>query len=159
MPAPGITGEGGRNVSIERSHRSQRVPDRGRGQALVEFALVLPLFLLLIAGIVDMGMGLNSSITVTNAAREGARLGTVNPNAAAIEARVRGMATGLNQTDLTVTSSCARPVGSIPSTCTLASWQAGDSVIVTVNYLYRFIWPLAVGNTFQLSSTAQMRLE
>ena len=146
-------------MSIDRSHRSQRVPVRGRGQALVEFALVLPLFLLLIAGMVDMGMGLNSSITVTNATREGARLGTVHPNAAAIEARVRSLAVGLDQTALTVTSSCARPVGSVPATCTFATWQAGDSVVVTVRYLYRFIWPLAMGNTFPLSSTAQMRLE
>ena len=113
---------------------------------------MLPLFLLLIAGIVDFGMGLNASITVTNAAREGARLGTVNPNAAAIEAKAAGMATGLDQTSITVTSSCGRPVGATPATCTLATWQAGDSVIVSVSYGYKMIWPLAMGTTFQLSS-------
>ena len=141
------------------SRRSDRAAHRRPGQALVEFALVLPLFLLLVAGMVDIGMGLNSSITVTNAAREGARLGIVNPNAAAIEARARGMGTRLDQTALTVASSCSRQVGSSPATCTLGAWQAGDSVIVTVNYDYRLIWPLAMGNTFRLSSTAQMRLE
>ena len=40
---------------------------RGRsGQAVAEFALVIPLFLLLVAGIIDFGLGLNASITVTN---------------------------------------------------------------------------------------------
>ncbi len=68
-------------VSIKGSRRSARHTDRGRGQALVEFALVVPLFLLLVAGMIDFGMGLSSSITVTNAAREGARLGIINPNA------------------------------------------------------------------------------
>ena len=120
---------------------------------------MLPLFLLLISAMVDLGMGLNASITVTNAAREGARLGTVSPNAAAIEARVRGIATGLDQTAMTVASTCGRPAGSTPATCTLTTWQAGDSVIVNVNYQYRLIWPLAMGASFRLSSTAQMRLE
>ena len=50
-------------------------PDRG--QSLVEFALVLvPLFLILL-GIIQFGFIFNSYVTITNAAREGARTGTV----------------------------------------------------------------------------------
>ncbi len=146
-------------MSIKGSRRSVHHPDRGRGQALVEFALVVPLFLLLVAGMIDFGMGLSSSITVTNAAREGARLGIITPNAAAIESRSRAIALGLDQTRVTVTSSCSRPAGSTPATCTLGTWQSGDSVVVRVDYQYRMIWPLAMGNTINMSSSAQMRLE
>jgi Flp pilus assembly protein TadG len=55
--------------------RSRR--DRARGQSLVEFALVLVPLLLLILGIVQFGLIFNSYVTMTNAAREGARTGTI----------------------------------------------------------------------------------
>jgi len=47
-------------------------PDE-RGQSLVEMALVLPLLLLLVLGIIDFGRAFNNYIIITNAAREGAR--------------------------------------------------------------------------------------
>jgi Flp pilus assembly protein TadG len=47
---------------------------RGRkGQALAEFALILPVLFLLIAGIIEFGRGWNIKQAVTDAAREGAR--------------------------------------------------------------------------------------
>ncbi|MCH8921013.1 MAG: pilus assembly protein, partial [Chloroflexi bacterium] len=46
-----------------------------KGQSLVEFAMVIPIFLILVFAIVDFGMGFHAWITVTNAAREGARIG------------------------------------------------------------------------------------
>ncbi len=51
---------------------------RGKGQSLVEFALVLPVMVLIVAGIFDLGRAFFASITITNAAREGARYGTLN---------------------------------------------------------------------------------
>jgi Flp pilus assembly protein TadG len=51
--------------------------DRARGQSLVEFALVLTPLLLLILGVVQFGLIFNSYVTMTNAAREGARTGTI----------------------------------------------------------------------------------
>jgi len=45
-----------------------------RGSNLVEMAIVLPLLLLLLAGVVDIGRMFNNYIIVANAAREGARL-------------------------------------------------------------------------------------
>ena len=54
-----------------------RAPAPARGQSLVEFALVLlPLFLLIL-GVVQFGLIFNSYVTMTNAAREGARTGTI----------------------------------------------------------------------------------
>jgi hypothetical protein len=51
--------------------------DAARGQALVEFAMVLPLFLMITLAIVDFGMLLHGQQVTRNAAREGARLGAV----------------------------------------------------------------------------------
>ena len=52
---------------------------RERGQSLVETAVVLPILLLLVAAIVDFGRAFDAYIILTNAAREGARFGSVNP--------------------------------------------------------------------------------
>ena len=51
-----------------------------RGASLIETALVLPLLLLLVGGIVDFGFAFNNYITITNAAREGARYASRFPN-------------------------------------------------------------------------------
>lgn len=48
-----------------------------RGQAMVEFALVLLPILLLIVGIVQFGLLFGANVTLTNAAREAAREGTI----------------------------------------------------------------------------------
>jgi Flp pilus assembly protein TadG len=129
-----------------------------RGQSLVEFALVLPLFLLILAAIVDFGMGLATTITISNAAREGARLGVVNPSPTAIEARVRSVAAGVDATRLNVSTACLTPSGSSWAPCS-GTWAQGDSMIVRVDYDYHVIWPLAFGTVIPLSSSVEMRVE
>jgi Flp pilus assembly protein TadG len=52
-----------------------------RGAELIEFALTLPLLLLLVLGIIEFGFMFQEYEVVTNAAREGARLGTLIPSA------------------------------------------------------------------------------
>ncbi len=57
------------------SSRSNRTSDRdrrSRGQSLVEFALILPVFILLFGAALDLGRLFYAQITITNAAREGA---------------------------------------------------------------------------------------
>src|SRR6185312_16248181 len=49
-----------------------------RGQALVEFALVLPIFILLLVGIFDFGRAIYAYNTISNAAREAVRVGVVD---------------------------------------------------------------------------------
>jgi Flp pilus assembly protein TadG len=57
--------------------RRRRARGSERGQSLVEFSLVLmPLFLILL-GIIQFGFIFNTYVTMTNAARDAARLGTV----------------------------------------------------------------------------------
>lgn len=55
------------------------------GQSLVEFALVFPILILLILGMIEFGWILNGQITLTNAAREGARMAVVCENYTAAE--------------------------------------------------------------------------
>jgi Flp pilus assembly protein TadG len=58
--------------------RSRR--ERERGANLVEFALVLPLLLLMLVGVADLGRAFTTYIAITNAAREGARYASRWPN-------------------------------------------------------------------------------
>ncbi len=124
-----------------------------KGQALAEFALLIPIFLILLFAIVDFGMGFHSWITVTNSAREGARLGAVQATTDKIIERVHDTASLPNEDtnmDVFVTNAEGLP---------------GESVVVQVDYRYDLITPLAglVGNIFgptlTFSSTAEMRLE
>jgi Flp pilus assembly protein TadG len=67
---------------------------RRRGQALVEFALVLPIALLVILAVFDVGRAVFIYNGLTNAAREGARLAIVNQDESLIARRVQDMAVG-----------------------------------------------------------------
>lgn len=126
-----------------------------KGQSLLEFAMVAPIFFLVLFAIIDFGMAFHAWITVTNSAREGARLGVVRATAVDIEARVREAAGNLGD-DLSVS-------------VTNAEGAPGESVVVDVSYEYALMTPLgdlmglvgggAVGDSFTLSSTADMRLE
>ena len=57
------------------------------GQSLAEFALVLPIFLVLFFAVFDLGSAIFTFNSLTNAAREGARLAIVNQDTASVIAR------------------------------------------------------------------------
>ena len=134
--------------------------ERGRGQALVEFAIILPVFFLIVAGMFDLGLGVYSDLTLVNAAREGARLGVIDPgNTAAIESRVRAMASNLDGSKLDVSIECERPSGSSFVACGAPMWQPGDATKVTVGYHYTVFFPLLFGTELPLSSESKMRIE
>src|SRR5260370_24889729 len=46
---------------------------RSRGQALVEFAIALPILILVVAGVLELGRGYSYAVAVSDAARDGAR--------------------------------------------------------------------------------------
>ncbi|OGO60464.1 MAG: hypothetical protein A2032_01530 [Chloroflexi bacterium RBG_19FT_COMBO_49_13] len=107
------------------------------GQTLVEFALVLPLFVLIIAGIFDLGRAFYASITITNAAREGARYGTLNPdysqgmcNAALVEADLSGVVLSYSNVDI----SCNTTVTCLSTGTSSAGCSHKQPLKVTVNY-------------------------
>ena len=60
------------------SHVVRHARRRSRGQALVEFGLVLPLFIMVLVGIVTLGMGIYFQQQVTNVAREAARFAAIH---------------------------------------------------------------------------------
>lgn len=57
--------------------RQDRGQEKSRGQALVEFALIVPIFLLLFFGLIDVGRAVYVNNSLAEAAREGARWGSV----------------------------------------------------------------------------------
>jgi Flp pilus assembly protein TadG len=139
-------------LSLVRRYRRRDGGDE-RGAAMVEFALVLPLLLVLVFGIVDFGRAFQSWITLTNAAREGARLGATGAKASDICARV------------TTTAALAGVSCSVDN----AQGTTGTSVKVTAGYTLKFITPVGpllgllggsgFKTTYNLTSTADMRLE
>jgi len=54
-----------------------------RGQATVEFALVLPLLVIVVAGVIWVGQLMTTQVQLENAAREGARAAAIEPARAA----------------------------------------------------------------------------
>ncbi len=58
----------------KRTRRGRR--KRERGQSLVEFAMTAPILILLLVGLIEIGNGLNTYLTVLASARDAARLGS-----------------------------------------------------------------------------------
>lgn len=110
---------------------------RDRGAAAVEMALVLPVLLLLVFGIIDFGRMLNAQITLTEAAREGARASVLGANPSAA---VNAASTNLGTVGTTTTACPTNPA-------------AGDNATVTTTYTFQFVTPFGAiaglfGGTF-----------
>jgi Flp pilus assembly protein TadG len=120
-----------------------------RGQATVEFALVLPILLTVLFAIAEMAVAFGDYIEVSGAARDGARAASVsrltgNPAGAAVNA-ARASAGGVDLAQLGVT---------VDST-----WAQGSLVRVTVTYPYTIrLYGMGVASG-TLSSTTSMRVE
>lgn len=119
--------------------------NRQRGQALVEYALLLPIFLLLAMGILDLGRTVYFYSAINNAAREGARYGVINPtDVAGINARARLQTAMLDQNALVVST----------------LYPDAETIQVRVQYQYRAVTPIAGlvlgSNTINLDARATM---
>ena len=80
--------------------------NKSRGQTLVEFAILLPVFMMIVFIILDFGRAIYYYSLIQNAAREGTRYGIITPDDTnGIVARVKSFAIGLNPNDVTVTPS------------------------------------------------------
>ncbi|MGN6244749.1 MAG: TadE/TadG family type IV pilus assembly protein [Motilibacteraceae bacterium] len=129
------------------------------GAAAVELALVLPLLLLFLSGLVDFGLAYFAKISVNSAARDGARWAALGEPLSDVQARVVAAAPSL-------------PLGgSAPPAVTAftACPNGGGNGSVTVSYTYRFITPLGAvmgffggggpGTSVAITSTGVMRCE
>ena len=120
-----------------------------RGQAMTEFAVVLPILVVLLLGIVQFGIVFNNYVTLTDAVRAGARTAVVSREATdpagTATAALRASATNLNQSKLAVSVS--------------SSWAPGSTVTVTATYPYSVSllgWVVHAGS---LTSTTTERVE
>lgn len=119
-----------------------------KGQSLVEFALVLPILMMLILGMVEFGWILNGKITITSAAREGARAAVIFKSAAeaatAVESAVNRSVESSSLTSVTT-------VTSFNTTTTTA--------IVNVNAEIKPIVGLFFSENVKLTAKAEMKVE
>jgi len=124
-----------------------------RGQTAVEFALVAPILIVLLLAIIQVGVAFHDYVTITDAARAGARKAIVarlsGGDLTAAQQAVRDSASGLNQATLGVS-------------VTDPTWnQAGSLVTVTATYPYSINIPL-LGLTIvngNLTAVAKEELE
>ena len=119
-----------------------------RGQELLEFALILPIFLILAFGIIDLGFAAYSYSSLQSAAREGARYAIVHAcDDAGTIPRVRARALGLDPADVTPQA---------------PDWTE-DTVEVTVLYDYQLLTPFVgafiPGGSVTMRSSSTMQRE
>jgi Flp pilus assembly protein TadG len=139
-----------------------RIPGRRRGQALTEFALILPILLLLVFGVFDFGRAIYAYNSISNAAREGARTAIVDQSqtggvyTAAQDAANQATALGLNPADPNDV------LVSFPNTTGLCGTPAiGCIARVRVQYRFTAITPIlgAVVGPITLSATTELPIE
>ncbi|CAH0193928.1 hypothetical protein SRABI83_01736 [Arthrobacter sp. Bi83] len=99
-----------------------------RGAAAVEFAILLPLLVMLLMGIIEFGRAYNAQISLTSAARESVRVMAISNNptsakAAAVNA-AGSLHPALRTTDVGITTTAASP----------ALCAVGANATVTINY-------------------------
>lgn len=131
--------------------RVQRVRNE-KGQSFVEFALVLPFLVFLLLGIIQFGRAWHNYITITDAARVGARAGAV--------ARTTACSTATTK----INSLGVIPAGSSVSCTTPGGLVTGQPLNISITYSFSIGLPgyfgvPALNRTFTLVSTAQERLE
>ncbi|HEY7795076.1 MAG TPA: TadE/TadG family type IV pilus assembly protein [Gaiellaceae bacterium] len=123
------------------------------GQSMVEFALVAPVLLLLVLGIIQFGIVLNNYMALTDAVRAGSRQAAVGRTAAdpigETVDRVRGAAGHLDQSELVVTVTPPDP----------STWQQGGDVTVEATYPYEISLLGLVVKSGQLTSQTTERVE
>jgi Flp pilus assembly protein TadG len=140
-------------MRISRLHRTER----SRGQALVEFALIMPLFAVILLGLLDFGRVIYAQNTVSEAAREASRVGSVSPSASASKytamrsaAITRSPGLGLTSGDIVGNgcTDCFYPDGAV----------TGGRVVVNVTKTVQLLTPIIsqiVGGSFTVSSTSR----
>lgn len=122
-----------------------------KGQSLVEFAIILPILMLLVMGIIEFGMMLNSYLAIQNASREGARYGIIGTSNGDIQNLVASTSPSLNSSYLTV-----------DITPNDGSRKSGDTLTVKVSYEYHLTVPIIsslLGDSVTLTAQTSMRIE
>lgn len=117
-------------------------PDQ-RGAVGVEFALILPLLVLLVFGIIEFGRGYNAKVELTGAVREGARALALGQSAGDAESVIVASSPGLSP-DPSVTAATTCPNGN-------------DRASVTATYDVAWNIPLLASGVWTITTTGVMR--
>lgn len=110
--------------------RKQCEGHRDRGAAAVEIALVLPLLIAMLFGIIDVSRLFNAELQLSQAAREGARLASLRPNP-----------TSTDLGDIRTRAQQAAPSigsGANQQACSSAAWGPVGEYTSSVQSLYPF---------------------
>lgn len=142
--------------------------DQG-GAVVVEFALIVPMLLLVVFGVLDFGYMLNRSTVVSNASRDGARVASLGGTHADILGTITSelAAAGIpTSSPTTVIKIDCKKVDGTACNATSTSYdtqaESGATALVTVTYNYAYITPLIsqiFGSTQSLVQPTQMRVE
>jgi Flp pilus assembly protein TadG len=151
---------------------------RDRGASAVEFALILPVFVLIIAAIVDFGFIFAQQVSLNNAARDASRTGVVKPLAGnprqcqQVVTDARGAMTntlGLSSTtavsvNVAGNKTCNAPAGSTtvsgsPTEYPCTGGAANQTVTVTLTYTSQALIPLPYLNSKVLSAKGVFQCE
>ncbi len=126
-----------------------------RGQNLVEFALTLPVLLVILVAVIDLGRCCYSYIAITNASREGARYLSRHPWPEALPSAVGVVSGYAADSGVTLTASDCLVTG-IPATP--GSYAPdGQNIIVTVRYDFPTIIGSMVGMpTLRMQRSTEM---
>lgn len=141
------------------------MPQRWSAQSIVEFALVLPIFLMMTLGVVEIGRLVFTNHQVSNAAREGARYAVAHgaksdpvADQAAVQSYIKEKVTGLKADQLNVE---ARWPGDLSASadCPSGSKNPGCPVHVTVSYQFQPIVGMVFGSgSIPLKAESKMRI-
>ncbi|GAA4426042.1 hypothetical protein GCM10023169_24450 [Georgenia halophila] len=124
---------------------------RDRGSAAVEFALVVPLLILLVLGIAELGRAYHLQTMISGAARDGVRVMALQDDPAAARATTKASASELNLTDAQISVA--------PTTCASTASTPAATATVAVTYPMDFIVDLfgAFGADLTLTGKGTMR--
>jgi Flp pilus assembly protein TadG len=138
--------------------------DTDAGQTLVEFSLVIPIFLVMVFALVDFGRAFYTWLVVTNAAREGARAAAVQGDAAAIDSKLYGSFCSAWPSP----SGCSLDTTKMTVTKTNVQGPRGSEARVAISYNFTFVTPIGpmlalVGGSSisapAITASSSMRLE
>ena len=126
------------------------------GAVLVEFAIVVPVLLLLVMGMLQFGILLNAWIDETHLTSSGARYAAVNQNPDPSMTLQEYIKSRADTTDLRTTAKVCIEYPTNPDTSTAG--EVGDPVKVAMTYDYQLL-PLLGGVLMKVTGDATMRLE
>lgn len=130
-----------------------------KGAAAVEFAIVLPLLIIVLFGIIEFSIVLYDKAMITNASREGARAGIVAQIPRVTDGEITTVVNTYCQSHLITLGAANNPVTTVART----GPNFGDEITVTVQYNYGFLvlprFITTMSGTMTLTATSVMRLE